>query len=35
MIDKEEKKININWEDEIIKSVVLTHKGQVKLNKFL
>jgi len=34
MINKEEKKINIDWEDEIINSVVLTHNGQVKLDKF-
>ena len=34
MINKE-KKINIDWEDEIINSVVLTHNGQVKLEKFI
>ena len=35
MISNEEKKINIDWDDEIINSVVLTHDGQVKLNKFI
>ena len=35
MINSEEKKINIDWEDEIINSVVLTHNGQVKLEKFI
>lgn len=35
MINKEEKKIDINWNDEIINSVVLTHSGQVKLEKFI
>lgn len=35
MINKEEKKINIDWEDEIINSVVLTHNGQVKLDRFI
>ena len=35
LIDKEENKINFNWEDEIINSVVLTHNGQVKLEKFI
>ena len=35
IINKEEKNININWEDEIINSVVLTHNGQVKLDKFV
>ncbi|MDC0226578.1 Re/Si-specific NAD(P)(+) transhydrogenase subunit alpha [Alphaproteobacteria bacterium] len=34
MINKEEKNIKINWDDEIINSVVLTHNGQVKLEKF-
>tara|TARA_B100001540_G_scaffold316680_1_gene347203 strand:+ start:661 stop:1782 length:1122 start_codon:yes stop_codon:yes gene_type:complete len=34
MIDKEEKKININWDDEIIKSVILSHQGNIKLEKF-
>ena len=35
MINKDEKKINIDWEDDIIKSVILTHDGQVKLDRFL
>ena len=35
MINKEEKKINIDWEDEIINSVILTHNGQIKLDKFV
>ena len=35
MINREERKINIDWEDEIINSVVLTHNGQVKLEKFI
>ena len=35
MINKENKKINIDWEDEIIKSVVLTHNGQIKLDRFI
>ena len=35
LINKEDKKINIDWEDEIISSVVLTHNGKVKLEKFI
>ena len=35
IINKDEKKISIDWEDEIINSVVLTHNGQLKLDKFL
>ena len=35
MINKDDKNINIDWEDEIIKSVVLTYNGQVKLEKFI
>ena len=35
IIKKDEKLININWEDEIIKSVVLTHNGQLKLKEFM
>jgi NAD(P) transhydrogenase subunit alpha len=35
MINKEEKKININWDDEIINAVVLTCNGKIKLEKFL
>ena len=35
LINKEEKKINIDWEDEIINSVILTHNGKIKLEKFI
>ena len=35
LINKDEKKITIDWEDEIVKSVVLTHDGKVKLDKFI
>ena len=35
MINKEEKKISIDWDDEIINSVVLTHNGKVKLERFI
>ena len=35
LINKENKKISIDWEDEIINSVILTHNGQVKLDKFI
>ena len=35
MINKEDKKIDIDWEDEIIKSVVLTHDGNIQLENFL
>ena len=35
MINKEEKKINIDWDDEIINAVVLTYDGKIKLEKFL
>ena len=35
IINKEKNKIEIDWEDEIIDSVVLTHSGKVKLEKFL
>ena len=34
LIDKEQKKINFNWEDEIISSVVLTFEGKVRLENF-
>ena len=33
IIDKE-KKISINWDDEIIKSIGLTHNGNLKLDQF-
>ena len=35
MINKGEKKINIDWDDEIINAVVLTCNGKIKLEKFL
>ena len=35
IINKDEKKISIDWKDEIINSVILTHNGQLKLNNFL
>ena len=35
IINKEEKKISFDWEDEIINSTVLTHGGQVKLGQFI
>ena len=35
MIDKEEKKIDIDWNDEIINAVVLSHNGNIKLEKFI
>tara|TARA_B100000575_G_scaffold270170_1_gene250445 strand:+ start:19 stop:1140 length:1122 start_codon:yes stop_codon:yes gene_type:complete len=34
LINKEDKKINFDFEDEIIKSVVLTHNGKVRLEQF-
>jgi NAD/NADP transhydrogenase alpha subunit len=34
MINKENKKIDINWEDEIIKAITLTHDGDLKLKQF-
>ena len=33
-IKKDEKKIDIDWKDEIINEVVLTHNGVLKLEKF-
>ena len=33
-IKNEEKKINVDWNDEIIKAVVLTHNGELKLEEF-
>ena len=35
MINKDEKKIDIDWDDEIINSVVLTHNGNIKLEQFI
>jgi len=34
MINKEEKKIDIDWNDEIINAVVLSHNGNIKLEQF-
>ena len=34
IINKEDKKINLNWEDEIVNSVVLTHEGKLRLEQF-
>ena len=34
LVEKESKKINFDFEDEIIKSVVLTHNGEIKLEQF-
>jgi NAD(P) transhydrogenase subunit alpha len=34
LIDKENKKINFDFEDEIINSVLLTHDGDVRLEQF-
>ena len=33
-IKKDEKKIDIDWNDEIINAVVLTHNGALKLEEF-
>ena len=34
IIHKEEKKINLNWEDEIVNAVVLTNEGKLRLENF-
>ena len=34
IVDKEGKGVKINWEDEIINSVVLTHNGNIILEQF-
>ena len=34
LIDKENKKINFDFDDEIINSVLLTHDGDVRLEQF-
>ena len=34
IIGNKDQKINIDWEDEIIKAVVLTHNGNLKLEQF-
>ena len=35
LINKDENKIKLDWEDEIINSVVLTHNGSLKLDQFI
>ena len=34
IINKDDKKINFNWEDEIINAVTLTHEGKLRLEQF-
>ena len=34
IINKEDKKINLNWEDEIVNAVVLTNEGKLRLEQF-
>ncbi len=34
IVDKDKKEINIDWNDEIIKSVILSHQGNIKLEQF-
>ena len=34
LVNTNEKKIHINWDDEIIKAVVLTHNGKLILEQF-
>ena len=34
LVNKEEKSIKLDWDDEIIKSVILTHEGSLKLENF-
>ena len=34
IINKEDKKIYLNWEDEIVNAVVLTHEGKLRLEQF-
>ena len=33
-LNKDDKKINFNWDDEIIKAVVLTSEGELRLEQF-
>ena len=35
LINKDENTINLDWEDEIISSVILTHDGSLKLKQFM
>ena len=34
IINKDDKKINFNWEDEIVNAVTLTHDGRLRLEQF-
>ena len=34
IINKDDKKINFNWEDEIVNAVTLTHEGKLRLEQF-
>ena len=34
IVNKDENKIDLNWEDEIVNSVILTHDGSVRLEQF-
>ena len=34
LINQDEKKIKIDWNDEIINSVILSHEGDIKLENF-
>jgi NAD/NADP transhydrogenase alpha subunit len=34
LINQDEKKIIIDWSDEIINSVILSHEGDIKLENF-
>ena len=34
IINKDDKKINFNWEDEIVNAVTLTHEGTLRLEQF-
>ena len=34
IINRDDKKINFNWDDEIIKAVVLTNEGELRLKQF-
>ena len=35
LINKDKKKIEIDWNDEIIKSVILSYDGEIKLEEFI
>ena len=34
IINKDDKKLNFNWEDEIVNAVTLTHEGKLRLEQF-